>query len=76
MSRQLLAMVGISIANQWLAEGDRVSGVHHMAHTSCAVALDLSVVVRFCVFLLPAHMMYCDVAPLSTGAAVLLYKCG
>ena len=65
----------ISTANQWLAEGDPVSSVYRsMMHTSCAVAVDLSVV-GFCVLLLPVHMRCCDVVPLCTAAVVLLHNC-
>ena len=67
-------MFAISTVNQWLADGDPVSAVHHMIHTSCAVAVDLSVV-KLCVFLLSVHMRCCDIAPLCTAADVLLLNC-
>ena len=68
-------MFVISNASQWLAEGDPVSAVYRMIHTSCAVAVDQSVAVELCVFLLPVYMRCSDVVPLCTAAAVLLHNC-
>ena len=41
VTTQPLGMSVISMANQWLAEDDPVSGVHRTILTSCAVAVDL-----------------------------------
>ena len=46
----------IYTANQWLAEGDPVSGVRRTIHRSCAVAVDLSVV-GLCVLITCPHEM-------------------
>lgn len=64
----------IYTGNQRLAERDAVSTVYHVIHTPCAVAIDLSVVIGFCMFLLPVHMRRCDAVPLRTAAALLLYN--
>ena len=68
-------MFVISTEKQWLAEGDPVSAVYRMIHTSCAVAVDMSFVLELCVFLLTVHMSCCDAIPFCTVAAVLLHNC-
>ena len=42
----------VSTSNQSLTEGDPVSAVYRIIHTSFGVAVDLSVVIGLCVFLL------------------------
>ena len=67
-------MFVISIVHQLLAESDPVPAVYRMIHTSCAVAVDLSVFAGLCVLLPPAHVRCCDVVPLRTAAAVPLHN--